>query len=98
MSDNENAVSVSVTAENQFSDWLQLIYGEKASISISGTWSATVTIQRKRRTEAATAARDVLSFSANAELTLDNQGVWDYRIGVKTGGFSSGTVVAELSK
>lgn len=94
--------SVSVTAENQFSSSIRVtgVDAQRAfSVIITGTWSATVTLQQS--TDDATWVDAVSgSYVANTAVsyddTLDNQIIY-YRIGVKTGGFTSGTVEATLS-
>lgn len=89
-----------ITAENTFSDpILVTAAGEQRrfTITLAGTWVATVTLQRAIG-ETGTWA-DVGTFTANTAQTyndeLDNQIVY-YRIGVKTGGFTSGTINAAL--
>mgnify|MGYP003671277632 CR=1 FL=1 len=88
-------VQASITAEDNFTGSI-LITGigtsRDFSISITGTWSATVTLQRS--IDDAT-WEDVDTYTANTTETfsdgLDNIEYY-YRIGVKTGGFTSGTV------
>lgn len=87
----------SVAAENTFTDWLFIRAGRKGTLSISGSWSGTVTLQRRREGEADSAARDVQSLSANYEGNFDAVGDWYWRVGVKTGGYSSGPVVCEIA-
>lgn len=85
----------SVTAENTFTDAVQLDANKKAAISISGTFSATVTVQR--RLDGAN-WRDVQSFSAATEQSYEADVGQEIRVGVKTGDFSSGTVAIAVSK
>jgi len=88
-------VQASITAEDNFTGSI-LVTGVGASrdftISITGTWSATVTLQRS--IDDAT-WEDVQTYTANTTATfsdgLDNVEYY-YRIGVKTGGYTSGTV------
>lgn len=89
--------SVAITAQNQFSDAIR-IADKKFSVSVRGTMtSLTVTLQRKLPSEDWTAARDVESWTAIAEKIVESVGSWDWRIGCKTGNFSSGTgVVAQI--
>lgn len=90
-------VQESVTAENTFTNSV-LVTGVGSSrdlnISIAGTWSATVTLQRS--TDDATWV-DVQTYTTNTTTTyndtFDNISYY-YRIGVKTGDYTSGT--AEL--
>lgn len=94
-------VSSSVTAENQFSDPIRVIGAgitqRSFSLVISGTWVATVTLQRS--TDLITWV-DVTNYAANTSTSyndaLDNQTLY-YRLGVKAGDFTSGTVAIDLS-
>lgn len=89
----QTAVSRTVTAQNQFTDSIR-IANKTASLSIASTAiSATIVLQRKLPEEDSTKWRDVASFTANAEKIIDGVGVWDYRIGCKTGGFTSATAL-----
>lgn len=86
------ATTASVTAENTFTDKLQVI--GHFNLSISGTWAATVTVQRSWN---GTDWFDVDTFTSNYEgVGFDAEEVF-YRAGVKTGAFTSGTVVLRLS-
>lgn len=93
-------VTASVAAENTFTSAIRVTnVGDlrKFTYTIAGTWSATITLQRSL--ESATGPWvDINSFGANTSATyddgLDNQVAW-YRIGIKTGGYTSGT--ADLS-
>ncbi len=97
MADNRTGVTASVTAQNTGSEWLQL-RGQRNffDISVSGTFAADVTLQRKRPGEAASAARDIETYTAGTEKLGEMQGHWDVRLFVKTGDFTSGTAVLEL--
>lgn len=90
-----NITNKSIAAENTFSDAVQLNAGQKAAISLSGTFSATVTLQRN--IDGAN-WRDVQNFSAATEQTYEADCGQQVRIGVKTGNYSSGTAVALLAK
>lgn len=96
------SASVSVTAENQFSSSIR-VTGTGAqrafSVIITGTWSATVTLQQSTDNATwvdATSGTYVANTAISYNDTLDNQIIY-YRIGVKTGGYTSGTVVASLT-
>lgn len=69
----------------------------KFSIVRSGTWSATLTLQRSIGESGAWS--DVTTYTSNGTTTyddeLDNMVVF-YRIGVKTGGYTSGTAVVSM--
>ena len=87
--------TASLTAQNTFIDAVQLDAGKKAAISISGTFSATVTVQRRLD---GSNWRDVQSFTAAAEQTFDAGVGQEIRVGVKTGDYTSGTVACLISK
>lgn len=94
-------VSVSISAENTFTDPIRVIGvgGQRSfSILLTGTWSATVKLQQSIGAPGSWV--DVETFTANAAVSyndeLDEQIVY-YRIGVKTGGYVSGSVSAILS-
>lgn len=88
-------VSASVTAQNSFTDLVQMDAKQKAAISISGTFSATVTVQRRLD---GTNWRDVQNFSSPTEQTYEAECGQELRVGVKTGNFTSGTVTIIISK
>lgn len=90
-----------ITAENSFTNALE-ITGE-FNLSIYGTFSATVTLQRSF--DAGTTWHDVNSWTApfegvDTEPALRDYGVTpvvaQYRVGVKTGGYTSGTANVRL--
>jgi hypothetical protein len=87
--------AASIAAQNTFSNPVELC--GTFNVSLSGTWSATVHLQRSF--DSGATWLDVQSLSANAELTGDEpeRGVL-YRFGVKTGGYTSGTVIGRLSQ
>jgi len=85
------AVTKSITAQNTFTDPVQLT--GNFNLSISGTFSATVTVQRS--TDNST-WHDVDTFTAaTEEVGFEPEDVW-YRAGVKTGDFTSGSAVVRL--
>lgn len=86
-------VTASITAQNTFTDKLQVI--GHFNLSISGTWAATVTVQRSWD---GSNWFDVDTFTSNYEgVGFDAEEVY-YRAGVKTGDFTSGTVVLRISE
>lgn len=87
-----------VTAQNDGTAWLELP-GVRSffDISVSGTFSATVTLQRKRRGEADSAARDIETYTAPTEKIGEMAGHWNVRLFVKTGDYTSGTATLELN-
>jgi len=85
--------SASITAQNTFTDAARL--EGYFNISISGTFAATVTVQRSIDNSTWV---DVDSFTAPYEGTgFDPEFMW-YRVGVKTGDYTSGTVVARIGR
>lgn len=99
---NGQEIAGSFTAANQFTSGSIKVTGTDTSrtitVTLSGTWSATVTLQRSVA-EPGTWT-DVKTFTSNGTTTyndgLDNQVIY-YRIGVKAGNYTSGTVVADVS-
>jgi hypothetical protein len=86
-------VSADISAENTFTDSIQL-FGY-FNLSISGTFSATVTVQR---------SYDNINFadadtftSPSEEVGYEPQEMY-YRVGIKTGDYTSGTASVSLSK
>lgn len=98
-------VEASLTAENTFSDAIEVTGVDSArrfSIIITGTFTATVTLQRSVDSELGPWT-DVTGIgpwtapvSTTFDDTLDNQIIW-YRIGIKNGAFTSGTASVRLT-
>lgn len=85
--------SASIAAENTFSDAVRL--EGYFNLSLSGTWVATVTVQRSIDNSTWV---DVDTFTANSEeVGFEPELMW-YRVGVKTGAFTSGPVVVRLGR
>lgn len=87
-------VTKSITAENTFSDGALFVAGD-FNFSLSGTWAATVWVQRSF--DKGVTWMDVESFTSNIErigTAVENNIL--YRFGVKTGGFTSGTIEGQL--
>lgn len=102
MTNQVAGVSKSIAAENTFTDGLKVTgVGSSRSIeiTITGSWAATVVLQSS--TDNSTFA-DVPGEVWNSNVAgpyldgLDGQTIY-YRIGVKTGGYTSGTVQATLT-
>ena len=94
-------VEADISAENNFSSSIRVTgvgTSRQFSIERAGTWTATVTLQRSIGDEGNWEDVSAQSFTSNATSTysdgLDNQIVF-YRIGIKSGDYSSGT--AELA-
>lgn len=84
-----------LTAANTYCDGVKL--NGDFNISITGTWVGTITVQRSF--DAGTSYGDVEAFTANAEKVSSSfeKGVM-YRVGFKTGEFTSGTANVRLSQ
>jgi len=88
------SVSKTITAENVWSDEMA-IFG-KFNVSISGISGDTVTVQRSIDNGALW--KDVKEYTADKQESGEEiERGWIYRIGVKTGGYSAGTILARLS-
>lgn len=94
-------VSIAVTAEGQWSDSIRVVGVDNSRIfvvNVSGTWTATVTLQRSIDDESSWT--DVTTYTTNQtnvnyDDALDNQIIF-YRIGVDTGDFTSGAATCTL--
>lgn len=85
--------SAAIAAQNTFTDSVRL--GGNFNISIQGTFSATVFVQRSYDNST---WYDVDSFTAATEQTgFEPEYIW-YRIGVKTGGYTSGTANVRIGQ
>ena len=85
--------SASIAAQNTFTDAVRL--EGYFNLSLSGTWVATVTAQRSIDNSTWV---DVDTFTANSEeVGFEPELMW-YRVGVKTGAYTSGTVVIRLGR
>lgn len=103
-------VTATLTAENTFSDWIkpldQLSYGINGvgflDLAINGTWAGTLTVQKRHfhgSTPTYTDAYDVVEYTANAvKLIEDHSNTVEYRVGFKTGNFTSGSASIRLEK
>jgi len=85
----------SITAANLWTDAVEVI--GYFNLSISGTWAATVTVQRSF--DSGSTWHDVDTWTENTqEYGLEPEGGIQYRVGIKTGEFTSGTCVVRLSQ
>lgn len=87
--------TVAAAAQNTFSGWMSLNKGT-ASLSMdftTGTFVGTATLQRRLGTAGTT--QDVEAWTAEAQKVIDvADEEHQYRIGVKTGEYTSGTLNA----
>lgn len=91
--------SASITAQNTFSCTTTACPAVQGNFnfSLSGTWVATVHLQRSFDDGATWL--DVASYTANIEdRGLEAEAGVRYRFGVKTGNYSSGTAVGRISR
>jgi hypothetical protein len=87
-------VSRTVTAENQFTNTIHVHDDESVAIFVSGTFSANVVLQQRIDTRWDT----IKTYTeGNAERFTSAVGC-DLRIGVATGGFTSGAAFVEIAK
>ena len=86
------SVTKAITAQNSFTDAINLgpSIGRNFNVSIWGTFSATVVLQRSF--DQGTTWLDIIAYSEPIEDSGLECESAQYRIGVKTGGFTSGTV------
>ena len=84
--------SVSAGAADTWSDAIQVV--GSFNLSISGTFSATVTVQRS---DDGTTWRDVDTFTAPSEEVGYDPILNYYRVGIDTGDYTSGTAVASIN-
>ena len=93
---SRTSVSASIAAQNTWTDPISLQKDESASVSISGSFSGTtVTLQRRMD---GTNWRDVMTFTAAVEASVDADERQDVRLGVATGNYSAGPAVCRLGK
>ena len=85
-------VTASITAQNTFSDSIRLT--GLFDLSISGTFVATVTVQRSYDNSS---WKDVDTFATPAEMTGTQGEIAWYRAGIKTGAYTSGTAVVSIA-
>ena len=92
---HDRSTSASILAQNTFTGAIKV--RGLFNLSLSGTWVATVHIQRSF--DSGTTWLDVASYTANIEDLGDEPeaGVL-YRAGVKTGNYTSGTVVLRIGQ
>jgi len=91
-------VEKSITAENVFSDWLFVDGGSRFSLNIKGTFVATVTLQ-KTYDGGITIYDDEITFvKPSSDISLPLSESAQYRIGVLTGNYTSGTVQVRLGR
>lgn len=104
MGESRAYVEKAVTAENMFTDAIRL--EGNFMVEIRGTFTANVVVQRRR--DSADTWQDVTKDDAGTIRLLTGAGQWncfegaeggaEYRAGVKTGGFTSGTATTRITQ
>jgi hypothetical protein len=101
MANNPSVATGSISAENTFTTDSIIVGSTQPrkgfNLSISGTWVGTVTVQRSF--DGGSTWLDVDSFTSNVEtFGTDDEHDTLYRVGIKTGDYTSGTAVVRLSR
>ena len=88
------SVSATLVAEDTWTDWMD-VWG-KFNVSISGISGDTVRVQRSK--DGAVTKKIVKDYTADEEESGEEvERGWKYRIGIPTGEYSAGTVLAAIS-
>ena len=91
-------VTAAITAENTFTDWLTVDKGQRFSTDVWGTFVGVVTLQ-KSYDGGTTILDDPTTITAPAaEISLPLAETTNYRIGIKTSGYTSGTANVRLGR
>lgn len=100
----KNRVLKTITAQNEFTDALTVQEGKSFLIIIEGTWTATLTLQERSGED--DSWRDVtfqdgtlIQFENNVNTSTNIQNhlqQMQFRLGVKTGDFTSGSINCEM--
>jgi hypothetical protein len=98
---SDQAVYTTISAADTYTNPVRVTgigSGRVFSLQITGTWTATVVLQRS--VGAVGAWTDVESYTTNQAKNVndgfDNQIIY-YRLGIKTGGYTSGSAICSLS-
>lgn len=105
---NSRTNEAAITAQNQFTEWTRIDGGRWGSgftaslTDDSTTLSCTWTVQMRRVKADGTAGNIFDAFTSSAlsnggAQTANVFGVWEVRVGVKTGNFTAGTGIAAVS-
>lgn len=86
---------LAISAQNIFTPSILLEKRERLSVSVSGTFDATITLQRQLD---AVNWRDIMSWSGAVELSYIGDEGQDIRIGIRTGDYVSGTALCRIGK
>lgn len=105
---NARTKDAAVSAQNTFTEWVRLDSrnspnGFTASLSDDSTALSVVWVVQARRIKSDGTAGSTMDIFTSAAAsnggmqTAQFAGVWEFRVGVKTGGYTAGTGVAALS-
>ena len=105
---NVSTVEAAITAQNQFTAWARLtaknkINGLCASLIDDSTTLSVVWVVQGRRIKADGTAGSIIDLYTSAAASnggvqvAQYAGTWEFRVGVKTGGYAAGSGVAALS-
>lgn len=97
-------ITKSITAHNSFSDPCKIVGA--ANFVLSGTWEATVHLQRSKDIgvtwdDVTDANGNVVTWTRNVTAIINGSTEGDsvlWRFGVKTSNFTSGTIVGEITQ
>ena len=94
MSDAKQEVEATLTGQNQFA--VLKLPDPTFNLSIAGTWAGTITLQRSFN---GSDWYDVEQYTANSQQVGDDpEENIHYRVGFKTGDYTSGSAVVRLSQ
>ena len=92
------AVTSTLIAQNTYTDWISAKHANAdgyLNFSLSGTWVGTLTLQRSF--DSGVTQLDVSTFTSNYEGSLTDYGNGViYRVGFKTGGYTSGAAICSI--
>lgn len=105
---NTNTVEAAISAQNMFTEWVRFSAKNKVNaftaslIDDSTTLSVVWTVQARRIKSDGTAGNilDIYTSAAASNggmQTAQFAGTWEFRVGVKTGGYTAGTGVAAIN-
>jgi hypothetical protein len=105
---NVSTVEVAISAQNQFTEWVRFNARNKinaftASLADNSTTLSVVWVVQARRVKSDGTTGNTFdiytssSASNGGMQTAQFAGTWEFRVGVKTGGYTAGTGVAAIS-
>lgn len=105
---NVRTREVAISAENTFTDWVRMTPSNRVNVFTasladnSTTLSVIWTVQARRIKSDGTAGNTIDIYTSGVASnggaqTAQLAGVWEVRVGVKTGNYTAGTGVAALS-